>query len=213
MGRSSRKDAELTRDHILATAATLFALKGVSEVPLTLIAKHARLTTGAVYWHFENKSELLIALFERAYCPIADLVREFQVIENTGNEAHCLEEFCLRLFDEIVGDPQNLRFFGILLTHMELTAANVLTPRFQSATHDLRGALHYGVSSIYSESEGRSQSDIDRAAMFLMIQLIGGLRYALIEGASEYSLNIARSCIQMAVAAVGRGCAIKNGSM
>jgi TetR/AcrR family acrAB operon transcriptional repressor len=199
MGRSSRKEAALTRDHILAIAETLFASKGVSAVPLTAIADHAGLTTGAVYWHFANKNELLDALFDREYCSVAARLHEFRTRAQCEYDTKRLEMFCLRLFDDVVTDPRKTRLFSILLTHMELTPANVLTQRFQAATRDLQDTLRHGVESIQRDDRKGARLDNNQAAMFLVVQLIGSLRFALIEGVSEDALKIARSCICAAI--------------
>lgn len=50
------------RDHLLAVAAHLFALKGYTDVNVTAIARAASLTTGALYHHFHSKAELYLAV-------------------------------------------------------------------------------------------------------------------------------------------------------
>lgn len=50
------------REHLLAVAAHLFAHKGYAAVNVTAIARAASLTTGALYHHFNSKTELYLAV-------------------------------------------------------------------------------------------------------------------------------------------------------
>lgn len=70
MARKTKEDAQATRDLLLDTAEHLFSERGVSACSLNEIAQAADLTRGAVYWHFENKADLLKALWERVALPI-----------------------------------------------------------------------------------------------------------------------------------------------
>ncbi|TCG05095.1 hypothetical protein BZM27_36245 [Paraburkholderia steynii] len=109
MGRSSRKQAEVTREEILDAAEVLFARDGVSAVPLTSIARHAGLTTGAVYWHFADKDELLVALFDRVHLPVSVLIPVWSTGATTGHGAERIQAFCLRLIDGFLDSPAGLR--------------------------------------------------------------------------------------------------------
>lgn len=70
MVRKTKEEAQITRDLLLDAAETLFSIRGVSHSSLNDIAKAAGLTRGAVYWHFENKADLLKALWERVALPM-----------------------------------------------------------------------------------------------------------------------------------------------
>ena len=62
-----RRPGELpTRDRILEAAARLFAERGFAAASMSAIAREADLTTGALYGHFEGKTELLLAVVEQA---------------------------------------------------------------------------------------------------------------------------------------------------
>ena len=64
MARRAKQDAERTRAQILASALSLFAEKGYEHTTFTDIAARLKMTKGAVYWHFESKQNLLIALVD-----------------------------------------------------------------------------------------------------------------------------------------------------
>lgn len=59
MPRKTKDEAEQTRLGIMNAALTVFSDKGVSRSSLADIAKEAGVTRGAIYWHFENKSDLM----------------------------------------------------------------------------------------------------------------------------------------------------------
>ena len=64
MARRSKEDAQKTRESILTSALALFAEKGYEHTTFTDIAARLKMTKGAVYWHFESKQNLLIALVD-----------------------------------------------------------------------------------------------------------------------------------------------------
>jgi AcrR family transcriptional regulator len=58
-GRKSAKHACATRASIVELAGDLFAERGYLQTSMRDIAKHASVTSGAIYGHFRNKAELL----------------------------------------------------------------------------------------------------------------------------------------------------------
>lgn len=60
--REERKDE--TRAELIAAAARVFAHRGLHGASMQDIAKAAGWSTGAIYWHFKGKDDLLLAVFE-----------------------------------------------------------------------------------------------------------------------------------------------------
>src|SRR6516162_1002191 len=58
---------QLTRDHLLAAAAQVFAERGFHGATLDEVAQVAGFTKGAVYSNFKNKDDLFLALFKANY--------------------------------------------------------------------------------------------------------------------------------------------------
>src|SRR3546814_1649852 len=56
--RRTKEEALETRESILDAAERIFFERGVSRTTLDQIARAASVTRGAVYWHFQNKSDL-----------------------------------------------------------------------------------------------------------------------------------------------------------
>jgi len=61
-----RRAPEASRDAILDAALRCFAKRGYHETSVDDIATAARLSKGAIYWHFAGKRELFLALMDRA---------------------------------------------------------------------------------------------------------------------------------------------------
>ena len=58
---------ELTREHLLAAAAQVFAERGFYGATLDEVARVAGFTKGAVYSNFKNKDDLFLTLFKANY--------------------------------------------------------------------------------------------------------------------------------------------------
>lgn len=64
MSKKTFEEAQKTKHNILAAAHQVFTEKGYAKASLSDIARVAKVTRGAIYWHFENKGELLTSLLE-----------------------------------------------------------------------------------------------------------------------------------------------------
>lgn len=67
MGRVSRAQAELNRQHIVETASRLFRQHGVENVSIADIMGAASLTAGGFYRHFASKEALIDEAFALAF--------------------------------------------------------------------------------------------------------------------------------------------------
>ena len=68
--RATRRQPEVSRGEILDAALACFTEAGYHETSIDAIADRARLSKGAIYWHFAGKRELFLALVDRAQEPI-----------------------------------------------------------------------------------------------------------------------------------------------
>lgn len=118
MARKTKEAAAATRLQLLDAAERLFSEQGVSHTSLHDIALAAGLTRGAIYWHFENKGELLKAMWERVVLPI----RETLCTPAPTNPA-LLEEAIQRkmcwLSEHIQDDPRIFSLMNILMMRCE----------------------------------------------------------------------------------------------
>ena len=62
--KRTKKEALETRANILESALDILSVKNFANTSVTEISNRAGLTKGAFYWHFRNKSDLLLQLVE-----------------------------------------------------------------------------------------------------------------------------------------------------
>ena len=75
--RASRRQRqpEVSRSEILDAALACFTERGYHQTSIDAIADRARLSKGAIYWHFAGKRELLLALVDRSQQQMESLAR------------------------------------------------------------------------------------------------------------------------------------------
>jgi TetR/AcrR family transcriptional regulator, acrAB operon repressor len=69
MARRTKTDALRTREALIDAAELVFESRGVAGTSLQAVAEAARVTRGAVYWHFRDKADLFNAMMDRAILP------------------------------------------------------------------------------------------------------------------------------------------------
>jgi TetR/AcrR family acrAB operon transcriptional repressor len=72
--RRTKEEAQATRNRILDAAERIFHAKGVAGASLEDIAAGAKVTRGAIYWHFRDKGELFNAMMKRVELPAQALM-------------------------------------------------------------------------------------------------------------------------------------------
>lgn len=78
MARKTKEEAQQTRIQLLDAAERLFSERGVANTTLNDIATAAGLTRGAIYWHFQNKTDLIHALWDQVALPLHDSFAELE---------------------------------------------------------------------------------------------------------------------------------------
>lgn len=116
MARRTKAEAEQTRSLILDTAERVFAAKGVSRTTLADIAQAAGLTRGAIYWHFDNKVDLLEALQARVLLPLEE---EFARLAEADDPLEGLRQLCVQDLLELAGNDQKRRVLDVMLHKCE----------------------------------------------------------------------------------------------
>ena len=90
--RRTKEEAAVTRATLLKTALTVFSAKGYSAATLDDVAKAAKMTRGAIYWHFKSKADLYNTLVE------AVSARGAAVVQGAVAEGGTLIEILRRVF-------------------------------------------------------------------------------------------------------------------
>ncbi|MCY1280408.1 HTH-type transcriptional regulator TtgR [compost metagenome] len=120
MARRTKEEAEETRVQILDATERVFHEKGVSRASLAEIAAAAGVSRGAIYWHFENKTDLFQAMLERIRTPIEELARACES-EDEPDPLGRMHQLLVRLLKRVELDPQSRRIHEILRYKVEYT--------------------------------------------------------------------------------------------
>jgi TetR/AcrR family acrAB operon transcriptional repressor len=74
--RRTKAEAAITRSDVLKAALSVFSTKGYAAATLDDVAKAAKVTRGAIYWHFKSKADLYNTLTEELSARGATLVQQ-----------------------------------------------------------------------------------------------------------------------------------------
>ena len=151
MARKTKDDAELTCTALLDAAEQVFDAKGVASTTLNEIASEAGLTRGAIYWHFEDKGDLLQAMFARAMLPMEAMLAELEAAADE-NPLHAVRSMCVQALTNLAQSPVQQRVFGIMFHKCEHVGAVLKVLEHKRAKRDecleqVRRVLHKAVSS------------------------------------------------------------------
>ncbi len=118
MARRTKEDSEKTRQQILAAARKEFVKRGVGRTSLDHIAKAAKVTRGAIYWHFKNKTALFFAMRDQICLPLLDQLGDEQLPAN-ANPLDEVEAFLMEAVRGLEEDPQIRQTCEIICTKCE----------------------------------------------------------------------------------------------
>jgi len=112
MARRTKEEALETRSRLLDAAEKVFHEKGVAHASLEDIALEARLTRGAIYWHFKDKAELFDAMMQRVVLPAEAMLEQ---AEGCGklNAFELLRQATLDVLLRTARDARTQRVFDI----------------------------------------------------------------------------------------------------
>ncbi len=104
--RSRREERkEETRAELIAAAARVFARRGFQGASLQEIAREAGYSTGAVYWHFQGKDDLFLAVYEaQAAMRVRDM-ESFREVA-TGELPQRARAFADQFMARLAKDPE-----------------------------------------------------------------------------------------------------------
>ena len=90
--RRTKEEAAVTRANLLKTALSVFSAKGYAAATLDDVAKAAKVTRGAIYWHFKSKADLYNTLVQELSA------RGASVVQQAVSEGGTLIEILRRVF-------------------------------------------------------------------------------------------------------------------
>ncbi|MFB2553091.1 TetR family transcriptional regulator [Ensifer soli] len=112
--RRTKAEAEETRQRILEAAEHVFYRKGVSTATLDDVASEAGVTRGAIYWHFANKTDLVLELYNSVPLPQADMLA-CEVAAGTTGALAVIQRTASDWLEMFARDQQRQRILTILL--------------------------------------------------------------------------------------------------
>ena len=112
MARRTREEAEQTRQALLHMALEQYAIHGIHNVSLKAIAAEAGVTHGALYWHFKNRDDLILALCESVTLPFEQYyLEQLQAIDQDALKA--LKAFLIETTCHIASQKKALHAFTL----------------------------------------------------------------------------------------------------
>ena len=167
MPKKVQRDSEKTRARILASALSLFAKKGYVRTTFTDIAARLSMTKGAVYWHFESKQALLMALIDEMLVKFKRQIGELLPEGETsfdGLSFPVVADMMVRNAAQIIGDVKGTAFF--LLIHEQIQWAEASMDKVRE---DLMRNQRFGPWAAFKTAlendvrTGRARPDVDPA--------------------------------------------------
>lgn len=183
MARRTKADAAKTRRLILKAALDLFVEKGYERTTFEDVAGRIGLTKGAVYWHFNNKPDLLSELVARMAMLHAE---EMGRVLSEPTSLSELREHFVRRAELVVEKPHNRKVFK-MMTRLDWSAA-----RFAPAKQRLQ-QLENGVFAVIERTLGRLKitggirADAD---VSLVTMILGTLWVGLVKAQTDRCLTV-----------------------
>ena len=112
MVRRTKEEAQETRSRILDAAEQVFYDKGVANSSLEDIAGAARVTRGAIYWHFKDKGELFDAMMQRVVLPAEEMLERAECA-GEADPLQLLRRATIEVLVRTAEDPRMRRVFEI----------------------------------------------------------------------------------------------------
>lgn len=166
MARRTKEDAQKTRKRILASALSLFVKKGYEHTTFTDIAARLKMTKGAVYWHFDSKEKLLVALVDDM---IKLFVRQIASLraesasdrKDTELSFPLVADLMVRNAGMTVADPKMAAFFMLMKCHMKWTETSMARVREELLTNDRFGPKQAFMKAIENDiAAGRVRKEV-----------------------------------------------------
>jgi len=152
--RRKKEDALVTRENILDAALTVFSRKGYALSTLEDIAKEAKVTRGAIYWHFDNKVKIYASLVEERSNKAFAMFSE--IINKKMSPTQKLRQL---LIQPLLYIEKNVEYRAILeLTTFKTEVTEDMIPFMQKKVENNRMLVEYFTKIV---EEGRATGEIN----------------------------------------------------
>ena len=189
MARKTKVEAEKTRARILASALSLFVRKGYEHTTFTDVAARLKMTKGAVYWHFETKEALLVALVEEMLAKFQRRLVEF--LPKGELTFPAVAEMMVQTAERLVEDPKGAAFFMLMKTRIKWGADSMAETREKLLSRDMNGPYHTFIRAVENDIVAkRVRADVNPVALAsVAVSVWDGLVQSKIERFLECDLG------------------------
>jgi TetR/AcrR family acrAB operon transcriptional repressor len=158
--RSPRVLGEVRRDEILEAAQTCFRDQGYYRTTVDDIAARARLSKGAIYWHFKGKRELFFALFDR-------YLESFEAYARVAGEAPSAPDALRRMVEVLAeGEAETLELIELQLEYMSHASRDPdLRRRYREMYQRLRSVIGEQIERGIRDGDFRSVDPTSAASV------------------------------------------------
>ncbi len=112
--RRTKEEAARTRDAIVEAALACFDRHGIGGTTLEQIAAEAKVTKGAVYWHFTGKAEILHAIRQEVSLPLLDRA-DCTLLQRAGHPPlDRVARFLEGMMETVENDPRTRRALTVM---------------------------------------------------------------------------------------------------
>ena len=184
--RRTKEEAARTRRDIVEAALACFDHHGIAGTTLEQIAAQAKVTKGAVYWHFTGKAEILHAIREEASIPLLDRADCTLLHGASASPLERIRGFLENMVGAIATDPHTRRALSVMQFKCEYAddLAGELTDMRRN-----NDRLAKSLEQAYAEA--RKAGELSReftprlAALDTLIFLAGMIRLTLLDKARD----------------------------
>jgi TetR/AcrR family acrAB operon transcriptional repressor len=172
--RRTKEAAEETKQKIIDAAVELFETNGYNATRIEDIAEKTGMTRGAVYWHFKNKDDLYMSIFELFEKRLDRLLDESK--EKTNSQIERLRWIIVNMItrpDILVGFRQ-MKMISVSNLRLAQTS-NVLQKKGESVAAKYIGTLARIIEACIAAGEMRNDINSEHAAWLTAFCIAGAV--------------------------------------
>jgi AcrR family transcriptional regulator len=162
------RDADRTQQEILAAATAEFAAHGFGGARIDAIAERAGVNKKLIYYYFEGKDELFLAVLEQTYADIRAAERELHL--EAAEPLPAIESLVAFTWRHYLAHPE---FLALLNSENMLSAGHL---KRSSRIRQMNSPLIEGLANVLARGEksGELRGGIDAMQLYISI---AGLAY------------------------------------
>ena len=165
MARRTKEEAAKTRAQILDSALSLFVKKGYDRTTFNDIASRLKLTKGAVYWHFESKEALLVAILDDMFKSFERQFISFRAVRGVDDgdlTFGLVADLMVKTARMVVSSRKLSSFFMLMKCQMKWRDVSMSKVRENLISNERFGPMQAFRCAIESDIKaGRVRRDVD----------------------------------------------------